>query len=70
MKKIRRSMGLTQKEISVITGIGQGKISEYESGKTKPTLVTAAKIAQAFGKTIEEVFDLKDILNNSTRKAG
>lgn len=44
IKLIRVNCGITQCELSKITGIQQSNISKYENGKSKPALVTIKKL--------------------------
>ena len=49
IKEARKSKGLTQKELGEKLGIGESRVSKYESGKENPTLATLQKIADALG---------------------
>ncbi|MBP2340555.1 helix-turn-helix domain-containing protein [Saccharothrix coeruleofusca] len=42
---IRRYAGYSQTDLSVVTGIAQGRISEYMRGVRQPTLDTIERIA-------------------------
>ena len=46
--------GLTQQDLSEMTGITQATISHYITGKATPSLYTADKIARCLGCTIED----------------
>ena len=52
----RTSMGLTQKELSVRSGIAQGDISKMENGNANPSIKTLQKLASAMGKTLKIEF--------------
>ena len=57
LKKILRYKGITQKELSEMTGIGVDKISNLCSGKqTNLHLTSAKKIAYSLGLTLDDVF--------------
>ena len=48
----RTSEGLTQRELSVRSGIAQGDISKMERGNANPSLNTLQKLATAMGKSL------------------
>ncbi|RDW15961.1 helix-turn-helix transcriptional regulator [Oceanobacillus chungangensis] len=62
MKEIRLQKGLKQKDVASITGLSKPAISLFENGKSKPSMNSAFKIAQALGVTVDELFSL-DFLN-------
>ena len=51
----RKARGLTQKELSALTGISQGDISQIEKGTLNPSLKLLRRIAAAM--------DMKLIIN-------
>lgn len=53
----RISSDLTQKELSVRTGIAQSDISKYENGNGNPSLRTLQRIAKALGKRVRLAFE-------------
>jgi len=53
--RIRRKNGLTQEQISDLSGISQQYLSELEGGKRNPTIVTLNKVAIALGVTINDL---------------
>jgi transcriptional regulator with XRE-family HTH domain len=52
IKKLRKLNNWTQKMLEKKTGIPQGQISDYESGKENPKLDKIIKFAQAFGVSV------------------
>lgn len=46
---------MTQKQLSKMTGISQGKLSKIENGEANPTLKVMSKIANALGMNISLV---------------
>jgi len=46
---LRRSRGLTQRQLSARTGIQQSEISRMEAGAANPTLATISALAHALG---------------------
>jgi len=52
----RKASGLTQKELSVRTGIAQGDISKLENGNANPSIRTLQRLATAMGMVMKVVF--------------
>lgn len=52
----RNELGITQKELSKISGIRQSNISRIESGACSPTIHTLATLALAMNKKLEIKF--------------
>lgn len=58
MKSIRESKGISQAELSRMTGIPQSVISDIESGKTKaPRIDTLKAIAAALKVSIMDLIE-------------
>lgn len=55
-----------QKEAAVAIGISPKHLSNLERGEKIPSLVTAWKIAEYYGKSLEELFP--DILEKSRKR--
>lgn len=53
----RNELGMTQKDLSEITGIHQSEISKIENGNANPSLKTLERIANAFGKKLKIGFE-------------
>mgnify|MGYP000379047473 CR=1 FL=1 len=49
LRSARRTAGITQKELSVQSGIAQPNISEFENGHTSPSFVSLTKLLDALG---------------------
>ena len=47
---------MTQADLGAQIGVTRQTVAAIESGKYSPTLETAFRIAQVFGKPLEEVF--------------
>lgn len=60
LKEVRKAKGLTQLQLSEVSGVNRVSIAKYESGKSTPSLQTAERLAMALGVTIDEL----------TKKAG
>lgn len=52
----RKESGITQKELSELTGIAQGDISKLENGNANPSIKTLERIATALGKRLKIEF--------------
>ncbi|MCR5488663.1 MAG: helix-turn-helix domain-containing protein [Saccharofermentans sp.] len=52
----RTSQGLTQKELSIRSGIAQGDISKIENGNANPSIKTLKRLATAMGKSLKIEF--------------
>ena len=52
MLKSREELGISQAQLSTMTGITQPDISKLENGKANPSISTLKKIASAFGKKL------------------
>lgn len=52
----RTSKGLTQKELSIRSGIAQGDISKIEHGNANPSIKTLKRLAAAMGKNLKIEF--------------
>ena len=52
----RHISGMTQKELSDLTGIAQGDISKLENGSANPSLKTLQRLAEGMGMTLKLEF--------------
>lgn len=52
----RRATGMTQKELSDLTGIAQGDISKLETGNAYPSLRTLIRLAEGMGMQLKVEF--------------
>ncbi len=52
MIKVRKSVGLTQEQLSARTGIDQAILSRIENGKANPSIGTLQKLAKGLGKRL------------------
>jgi len=60
LKVARAEMDLTQEELARRVGVSRQSINAIESGRYVPSTVLALKMAQVFGKPVEEIFFLED----------
>ena len=56
MMDARKEMGLTQKQLSELTGIAQADISKIENGNANPSLKTLQRLAAAMDKKVKISF--------------
>ena len=47
--RLRREKGLTQEEVSTLSGLSQQYLSGLERGRRNPTVITLYELAQALG---------------------
>ena len=57
MRRLRKELGLTQKQLADLAGMRQQAMSDYEKNRRAPSLKAASKIARALGTTMERVAD-------------
>ena len=58
IKECRKAAGMSQKYVSVTLGIAGPSVSNWESGKTKPTNDNVVKLAALFGVTADYLLGL------------
>ena len=51
----RINAGMTQQQAAEALKISKGTYSNYENGKTEPTIFMAEKIANLFGMTLDQI---------------
>lgn len=62
LKKLREEKGLTQVQLSELTGITARQIQKYEGGKARPRLDAAEMLAKALDVSTDELFGNADML--------
>ena len=60
IEALRKERNITQEEFARIMEVSRQTISSLEHGKYNPSIFLAHRIAEYFGKTIEEVFIFED----------
>jgi len=60
LKVARAEMDLTQEELAKRIGVSRQTINAVESGRYVPSTLLALKMAQVFGKPVEDLFLLDD----------
>ena len=56
IKEVRKSKGITQKELAERTGITQADISRIENGTRNPSLAMVKRIAEGLGMRLKLEF--------------
>ncbi|MGH9615224.1 MAG: helix-turn-helix transcriptional regulator [Acidobacteriaceae bacterium] len=59
VRELREARKLSQAEFGDIVGVSRQTVYAIEIGKYEPSLPLAFKIAKAFGRRIEDIFDPK-----------
>lgn len=60
IKEIRINRGLTQKELSKLSGISESYIGDLERNEKEPTISILCKLAKALKVDIKELFNYED----------
>jgi len=72
IRTLRENAGLTQAELAEAVGVSEKVVSKWECGETKPSAEVLPALADAFGCTIDSLFehphDLRGDLLNSVRE--
>jgi putative transcriptional regulator len=58
LEALRKSMGLTQEELSVAAEVSRKSINAIENGVYVPSTVLALKISKTLGCSVEDLFRL------------
>jgi len=62
IKKIRTTKGLSQKEVTISSGLDSAQYSRIENGKTDPSVTTLERIAKAMNVSLAELFATTEVL--------
>ncbi len=60
LKKLRKTAGLTQQELSINAEVSRKSINAIENGVYVPSTVLALKISRTLDCKVEEIFELPD----------
>ena len=58
IKQLRFKAGLTQEQLAERLGIGPQSVSKWETGVSMPDITALPLLAETFGVTIDDLFDL------------
>ncbi len=53
LRELRKSKGISLKELGSIVGVAESTMSLYENGKRQPDYETLLKLAEYFGVTVD-----------------
>ena len=62
IEEIRKERGVRQEELARALGVSRQTISSLENGRYNPSILLAYKISRYFQMSIEEVFCLKEAI--------
>lgn len=63
LKESRENKGLSQTELANLVGLKQTTISQYESGSRRPNLITAKKLSEVLGISLDDFVRLSTFQN-------
>lgn len=55
LQRLRRARSWTQEDVEEHSGLTQGQISQFESGKKRPSMGSLRRLAKAFGVPVEDL---------------
>ena len=61
LREVRKSKGLTQKEVADALLISKDSLSRYERGEQDPRLDVAIRLSKYYEVSMELLYELKDI---------
>ena len=64
----RARENMTQQQLAEKSGLSRQSIHSIENGKFIPTVTTALRLAEVFGKKVEDLFSLKKYSENGLPK--
>lgn len=59
LAQVRKAKGMTQAQLSAVSGVHRVTIARYECGMCSPNLATIERLADALGVPIDEIVDKK-----------
>ena len=65
LKEARKRAGLGREKCAALSGISGPLILRYESGKARPGIVNAAKLARVIGVELDEVKEFERALEEA-----
>ncbi|AVQ46122.1 helix-turn-helix transcriptional regulator [Clostridium botulinum] len=64
VKELRTASNMTQQQLADLVSVSSRTIISLEKGQYNPSIMLAYKIARVFNTTIEELYCLKENLEN------
>ncbi|OOM79005.1 anaerobic benzoate catabolism transcriptional regulator [Clostridium puniceum] len=68
VKELRTSDNMTQQQLSDLVSVSSRTIISLEKGQYNPSIILAYKIARVFNTTIEDLYCLKENLEDEKYK--
>lgn len=59
LEKVRKAKGMTQRKLSILSGINRVSIARYETGRVSPNVRNLTKLADALGVPVDDLIDKK-----------
>lgn len=69
LEEVRKNCGMTQAELAALAGVKQNTVSQWESGKRRPSVEVAKRIGVALGFDWTQLFDEQDKCTSDTSSA-
>jgi len=66
IQELRKVAGLNQEDLAEAAGVQMPTLSQYETGKTAPSLTTLVHLADALGQPLEEFFRFDELPRHDT----
>jgi putative transcriptional regulator len=60
LRELREAKGWTQADLAARIGVSRKTINTIENGVFVPSTIIALRLARAFGRTVEQLFSLKE----------
>ena len=60
LREVRKSKGLTQKEVAEAILISKDSLSRYERGEQDPRLDVAIRLSKYYNVSMESLYDIKN----------
>ena len=67
VKELRTAVNMTQQQLSDLVSVSSRTIISLEKGQYNPSIMLAYKIASVFNTTIENLYCLKENLENEEK---
>ena len=68
IRKARTEKNWSQGQVAQKTGVARQTINAIENSRSVPTLELALKLSHAFGKPVEELFQLEEMSLKAVRR--
>ncbi|MEA5512096.1 helix-turn-helix transcriptional regulator [Crocosphaera sp. UHCC 0190] len=66
LQRLRKSKGLSQEELSLLSGLDRTFISRLEGGQRQPTISTVIKLAEALNVSAASIVaEVEDLINEN-----